>query len=121
MKQVLLVFIGGGTGSVARYLISKFLNLEKYNIPYGTFSVNVIGSFLIGIILGLSIKNNTLSQHTVLLLATGFCGGFTTFSSFAYEHHIMLKNGDFLNFLLYSMGSLVLGILATFLGVFITK
>lgn len=121
MKQALLVFIGGGTGSVARYLISKFLNLEKYNIPYGTFSVNILGSFLIGIILGLSLKNNTFSQNTVLLLATGFCGGFTTFSSFAYEHHIMLKNGDFFNFLFYSMGSLVLGILAIFLGVFITK
>lgn len=121
MKQVLLVFIGGGTGSAARYLISKFLNLEKYQIPYGTFAVNVLGSLLIGIILGLSLKNNSLSQNTVLLLATGFCGGFTTFSSFAYEHHIMLKNGDLVNFLLYTIGSFVLGILAVFLGMFITK
>lgn len=121
MKQILLVFIGGGSGSVARYLISKFLNLEKYNIPYGTLTVNVIGSLLIGIILGLSLKNNSLSQNTILLLATGFCGGFTTFSSFAYENHIMLKSGDLWNFLIYTIGSFILGLFAVFLGIFLTK
>ncbi len=121
MKQLLLVFIGGGTGSVARYLISKILNHNHYNIPYGTFTVNIIGSLLIGIILGLSLKTNSLSQNTVLLLSTGFCGGFTTFSSFAYENHILLKNGDISSFLIYTIGSFVLGILAVFLGIFITK
>ncbi len=121
MKHILLVFIGGGTGSVARYMISKLLNQSNYAIPYGTFVINIIGSFCIGIILGLSLKNNTLSQNTVLLLATGFCGGFTTFSSFAYENHVMLKNGDLFNFLVYTVGSFTLGILAVFLGMLLSK
>jgi len=121
MKHLFLVFIGGGTGSVARYIISKLLNQSNYTIPYGTFAVNIIGSLCIGIILGLSLKNNVLSQNTVLLLATGFCGGFTTFSTFAYENHMMLKNGDILNFLIYTIGSFVLGILAVFLGMLIAK
>jgi len=121
MKQMLIVFIGGGSGSVLRFLVSKFLNTSKYNIPFGTLTVNVLGSLIIGLILGVSLKNNTLSQNTVLLIATGFCGGFTTFSSFAYETHGFLKNGDFWLFLLYTMGSIVIGLLAVFLGLFITK
>lgn len=121
MKQILLVFIGGGTGSVARYLISKYLNSPTTGIPYGTFTVNIVGSFLIGIILGLALKNNTLSQNTVLFLATGFCGGFTTFSTFAYENHVLLKSGDFINFFIYTVGSFIIGFLFVFLGMFITK
>ncbi len=121
MKQILLVFIGGGTGSIVRYLTNRFLNQAHYHIPYGTLTVNVIGSLLIGIILGLSLKNNALSQNTVLLLATGFCGGLTTFSSFAYENQIMLKNGDLWNLFAYTAGSFILGLLAVFLGMFIVK
>ncbi|MEW7292593.1 fluoride efflux transporter CrcB [Aquimarina sp. 2304DJ70-9] len=121
MKQLLLVFIGGGTGSVARYLISKFLNQNLYNFPFGTLTVNIIGSLLIGVILGLSLKANSLSQNTVLLLATGFCGGFTTFSSFAYENQIMLKNGDLWSLFIYTAGSFILGLLAVFLGMFLSK
>ncbi|WP_109298898.1 fluoride efflux transporter CrcB [Aquimarina sp. AU474] len=121
MKQILLVFIGGGTGSVARYFISKYLNSSTTGIPYGTFTANVIGSLLIGFILGLALKNNTLSQNTVLFLATGFCGGFTTFSTFAYENHILLKSGDFITFLIYTIGSFIIGFLFVFLGMFIAK
>ncbi|GGX08734.1 fluoride efflux transporter CrcB [Aquimarina muelleri] len=121
MKQIFLVFIGGGTGSIARYLISKYLNNSSTGIPYGTLTANVLGCLLIGIILGLSLKNNIISQNTVLLLATGFCGGFTTFSTFAYENHVLLKSGDFINFILYAIASLVIGLLFVFLGMFITK
>ncbi len=121
MKQILLVFIGGGTGSIARYLISKYLNSTATGIPYGTFTANVLGSLLIGIILGLALKNNVISQNTVAFLATGFCGGFTTFSTFAYENHILLKSGDFVNFFIYAIGSFVIGFLFVFLGMFIVK
>ncbi|HBY67465.1 MAG TPA: fluoride efflux transporter CrcB, partial [Flavobacteriaceae bacterium] len=72
-------------------------------------AANIIGSFIIGIVLGLALKNNSVSQNTVLLVATGFCGGFTTFSTFAYENHIFLKSGDFLSFALYTLGSFVIG------------
>ncbi|WP_055446626.1 fluoride efflux transporter CrcB [Lacinutrix mariniflava] len=121
MKNVLLVFIGGGFGSVLRYLLGKFLNNTENGIPYGTFAANILGSLLIGIILGLALKNNTLSQNSTLLLATGFCGGFTTFSSFAYENHVFLKAGDFTSFAIYTIASFVIGFLAVFGGMYLAK
>jgi CrcB protein len=121
MKQILLVFIGGGFGSVLRYLIGKALNNSETGIPYGTFVANILGSLLIGIILGLVAKNDTLSQNQTLLLATGFCGGFTTFSTFAYENHIFLKSGDFTSFAFYTIASFVIGFLAVFAGIYLVK
>ncbi len=78
IKQVLLVFLGGGAGSALRFLISRNLN-PLFAIPLGTLLVNFLGSLLIGFILGLGLKQEILSPNTTLLLATGFCGGFTTF------------------------------------------
>lgn len=121
MKAILFVFLGGGVGSVLRYLLGKHLNSTLTGIPWGTFAANVLGSLLIGIILGLAAKNETLSHHQTLLLATGFCGGFTTFSSFAYENHIFLKSGDFSSFAFYTIASFILGFLAVFLGMFLIK
>ena len=121
MKQVLFVFIGGGLGSVLRFILGKLLNDTQNGIPYGTFAANVVGSLLIGIILGLAAKNNTLTDNQTLLLATGFCGGFTTFSTFAYENHVFLKTGDFTTFAMYTIGSFVLGFLAVFLGMHLVK
>ena len=121
MKHILLVFLGGGFGSVLRFIIGKYLNNAENGIPYGTFLANILGSLLIGIILGLAAKNNSLSQSQTLLLATGFCGGFTTFSTFAYENHIFLKSGDFTSFAIYTISSFVIGFLAVFLGIFLVK
>ena len=121
MKQVLLVFIGGGFGSVLRYLLGKYLNNSETGIPYGTFTANILGSLLIGLILGFAIKNDTLSSNQPILLATGFCGGFTTFSTFAYENHVMLKSGDFMNFAIYTIASFAVGFLAVFLGMYLVK
>jgi len=121
MKQALLVFVGGGFGSVARYVIGKWLNNLENSIPYGTLLSNVLGSLLIGIILGYLGKTGNMFQSQSLLLATGFCGGFTTFSAFAYENHLFLKNGDYFSFLSYSFGSLIIGILAVFFGLYISK
>lgn len=121
MKNILLVFFGGGFGSVLRYIIGKYLNNAETGIPYGTFAANVLGSLLIGIILGLAVKNDTFSQNQTLLLATGFCGGFTTFSTFAYENHVFLKSGDFTSFALYTIASFVIGFLAVFAGMYLVK
>ena len=121
MKHLLLVFVGGGFGSVLRYLIGKWLNTPPSGIPYGTFAANIIGSLLIGIILGLAAKNDGLSQNQTLLLATGFCGGFTTFSTFAYENQVFLKSGDFMSFAIYSIASFVFAFLAVFFGMYIVK
>lgn len=121
MKHVFLVFIGGGFGSVLRYLLGKYLNNVESGIPYGTFAANILGSLLIGLILGFAIKNDTLSSNQTILLATGFCGGFTTFSTFAYENHVMLKSGDFMNFAIYTIASFAVGFLAVFLGMYLVK
>jgi CrcB protein len=121
MKHALLVFIGGGVGSVARYLLGKWLNNLETAIPYGTMLSNVLGSLLIGIVLGYLAKTNTVSETATLLLATGFCGGFTTFSTFAYENHLFLKNGDYFSFLPYTFGSLIIGFSAVFLGLYLSK
>ena len=121
MKNLLLVFVGGGFGSALRYAISKFLNGAQHTFPYGTFAANVLGSLLIGIILGFAAKNNSISQSQTLLLSTGFCGGFTTFSTFAYENQVFLKSGDFLSFALYTIGTFIVGFLAVFLGVYLAK
>tara|TARA_R110002049_G_scaffold24350_4_gene86501 strand:+ start:3732 stop:4103 length:372 start_codon:yes stop_codon:yes gene_type:complete len=121
MKQFLLVFLGGGLGSALRYWLGKYLNSAENGIPYGTFAANVLGSFLIGIILGLALKGNSLSNNTVLFLATGFCGGFTTFSAFAYENHIFLKSGDFMTFAFYTIGSFIIGFAAVFFGIWLVK
>lgn len=121
MKQLLLVFVGGGFGSVLRFIIGKYLNNAETGIPYGTFAANIMGSLLIGLILGFAAKNNALTQNHTLLLATGFCGGFTTFSTFAYENHVFLKSGDFLSFTVYTVASFIIGFLAVFAGMYLVK
>ena len=121
MKHAFLVFLGGGLGSISRYLVGKWLNSLENTIPYGTLLSNVLGSLLIGLILGYLAKSNNVTESQSLLLATGFCGGFTTFSSFAFENHVFLKNGDFFYFFSYTLGTLTLGFLAVFLGLFISK
>ena len=121
MKQILLVFLGGGFGSIARYLLGKFLNNMEFDIPYGTLAANILGSLFIGIILGLAARGETLSQSQTLLLATGFCGGFTTFSTFAYENHIFLKQGDLMTFALYTTVSFVTAFLAVFAGIYLSR
>ena len=120
MKQVLLVFLGGGAGSILRFLISRSLQNQS-GIPYGTFTVNILGSLLIGILIGLSLRNNLISNNLYLLLATGFCGGFTTFSAFAAENQAFLRAGDLYHFALYSLGSLILGFGAVFAGLFLSR
>ncbi|GAA4315988.1 fluoride efflux transporter CrcB [Pontixanthobacter gangjinensis] len=120
IKNLILVFIGGGLGSSLRYLLSKYLNAGQL-LPYGTFLVNILGSLILGMTLGWAIKSNTLNSPTNLLLAVGFCGGFTTFSTFSFENYSLIKSGDYLSFSVYFFGSLILGIIAVFLGILISK
>ncbi|WP_372974903.1 fluoride efflux transporter CrcB [Muriicola sp.] len=121
MKNFLLVFLGGGIGSALRYLISKVLNPFIPSFFLGTFGANLLGCLLMGLILGLSAKYTSLNNTTVLFLTVGFCGGFTTFSSFALENYGMLREGQIFLFLLYTLGSVVLGILAVAAGLWLIK
>lgn len=120
VKSLILVFIGGGLGSSLRFLISKYLN-ANHLIPYGTLTVNILGSLIVGLALGWAIKTNSLNSPVNLLLAVGFCGGFTTFSSFSFENYALIKSGDYLAFSIYFFGSLFLGFLAVFIGMMISK
>ena len=116
MKSFLLVFLGGGLGSGLRYLITISMNQYSKVLPFGTFTVNILGCLLIGLILGYAQKENTLTSNQTLLLATGFCGGFTTFSAFASENLELIRNGELFNFSIYAIGSVFLGIVLILIG-----
>ena len=121
MKALLLVFLGGGLGSTLRYGVGKWLNPDVTGFPYGTFLANILGSLIIGVLLGFAAKNQSISQNTMLFLATGFCGGFTTFSTFAYENQEFLKSGEFGLFAAYTIASFVVGFGAVFFGIWAAK
>jgi len=121
MKLVLLIGTGSFLGGSFRYLISQAVQgrfLSSY--PYGTFAVNIIGCFIIGIIFAMSSKYN-LSPEWRLFLATGICGGFTTFSSFSLETLAMLRDGQYLDSFLYIGSSIFLGLIAVYLGMTLFK
>ena len=120
MQQAFLVFLGGGLGSVFRYLVSILMRRIAFNFPWATLSVNIIGCFLIGVILAFAEKYR-VNANWVLLLTTGFCGGFTTFSSFAYENQILLKTHSYFYFVVYLLSSIVVGVMAVFLGMFVVR
>lgn len=121
MKLVLLIGAGGFIGSSLRYLISLFVqNKVLTTFPFGTFAVNILGCFLIGAVYALSDRGN-LGAEWRLFLATGILGGFTTFSSFSNETVSMLRDAQYGSALLYVGASVILGLLATFFGIFLIK
>jgi fluoride exporter len=114
LKSLLLVFLGGGLGSVFRALAGKLLSFEAF--PFlGTLVVNVLGSLLIGFLYAL-FSRQIIGEDYRMLLAVGFCGGFTTFSTFSNESLHYLRGGQWGSFILYSMGSLLICLLSVWLG-----
>ena len=117
-----MVGIGGGLGSVARFLCQKYISIwYPHPFPIATFLVNIAGCFLIGVFYEMAEKGNLLPLEWRLFLTTGICGGFTTFSAFALENVTLLKTGDFLYFCFYTAGSGFLGIAATFGAIALLK
>lgn len=120
--MALLVGLGGGLGSIARYLSQRAVaQYLPVSFPYGTFFVNILGSFLIGILFGISEKSNLFSPEVRLFLTVGFCGGFTTFSTFTLDGLMLIRDAQYLYLTLYIGLSVMLGLAATFAGVAIIK
>lgn len=120
-KLILQIGIGSFIGGVLRYLMSlAFQSKFISTYPFGTFIVNIIGCFLIGLVYALAEKGN-IGQEWRLVLATGVLGGFTTFSAFSQETFKMLLDGQFLNAGIYIFSSVLLGLIATFLGAAVVK
>lgn len=122
MKAILIIWLGGGIGSVCRYLVQLGISkLVHVTFPAGTFIVNITGCFIIGLLYGLADKYSAITLEWRLFLITGLCGGYTTFSSFSYEGISLFKQGNYTYFILYMLLSVVVGLFSTLGGMTIIK
>lgn len=119
ITQFVFVFLGGGLGSVCRYAIGHMCSL-KNGFPIGTFIANILACFILGAFLGYQL-NNPLSSQMRLLLLVGFCGGFSTFSTFSSETLKLLQNQHYVMAGSYIILSLVLGVLSIWIGIFMMQ
>ena len=122
IKSLLMVGLGGGAGSMLRYLCQRWINnFYPHPFPWGTLLVNIVGCFLIGVFYSMSERSNFLTPEWRLLLTTGFCGGFTTFSAFTLEGIDLLKENRTGLLLAYIAASVLVGLLATYIGIRLAK
>lgn len=122
MLNILAVFLGGGFGALARYLTSLYMTrVLAVNLPLATFTVNIIGSFLIGFLYILFVEKSDLSPALKLALTVGFCGGLTTFSTFSLELFEMVKNAQYLHAFVYAILSVIICLIAVTVGVYCAK
>jgi CrcB protein len=115
IKNILLVGLGGFIGASSRYIIQQLIKVNQSF--YTTLLINIIGSFFIGLIIAYSLKNNVFNNNWKLFLATGICGGFTTFSTFSLENYYLFLEGKYLTALTYIAISVIVGLIAVFLGI----
>jgi fluoride exporter len=122
IKGLLLVGFGGALGSMARWLCQRFVSHNyTHNFPWATLGVNIFGCFLIGILWGLSFRSFNANENWKLFLMTGLCGGFTTFSAFTLEGIGLMKEQRFFLFFMYVGASVLIGLLATWLGMRLSR
>lgn len=122
LRTILLVGSGGFIGSVMRYLVQYYIEKSLTStFPWGTFIANIAGSLIIGIVFALAEKGNLMSAEWRIFLAVGICGGFTTFSAFAYNNFTMLNEKAWGSLFLNVGGNLFLGILAVYVGIILIR
>ncbi|PVY41821.1 fluoride efflux transporter CrcB [Pontibacter virosus] len=121
MKILLVIGLGSFIGGIARYLLTLFIQTRAIVVfPFGTLAVNVIGCFLMGLVFALIAKHDMAASWRPFL-ATGILGGFTTFSAFSLESVYMLQTEQYGQAVLYILASVLLGLLATFAGMWLVK
>ncbi len=122
IKTILICGTGGFIGTVLRFLVSRYFQENSFSLfPWGTFSVNIVGSLLIGIFYGISERGNLLSPELRIFLTVGICGGFTTFSSLTNDAFTLLQEREWLKLCLYTSLSFFLGLVAVYLGRILIK
>ncbi len=122
LRNALIIGFGGFFGTIVRYLSSQFIfKIYPSSFPLATLLINVVGCFLIGIFFGIAEKENFISLEWRMFLTIGFCGGFTTFSAFSLENVQLLNRGEWGYVMLYTTASVVVGILATYFGIWVMK
>ena len=122
LRSILLVAMGGALGSAGRFVLSRLLQEGAQTaFPLATFVVNMVGCFVIGLVYGLSARGNAMGDGTKLLLTTGFCGGFTTFSTFCHEGVALMRGGSHGLTLVYAMGSVAVGFVAVWMGLWVAS
>lgn len=122
LKNLVIVAIGGGVGSALRYLLQETLHKQLDNFePYGTFVVNILGCLLLGLLAGYAEQEKLINSSLNLLLISGFCGGFTTFSTFALQGNTLFISSKPIQAILYIGLSVVVGLLAAYLGYKLAK
>jgi len=122
MKEVFLVFVGGGLGSLLRYQLGRFINQTYLSaFPTATLIINLLACLLLGLVLGYLNKPEYQNQAARILLAVGFCGGFSTFSTFSYETLTLIRQGQTILALGNVFISVILGLAATFIGLVLVK
>lgn len=114
MQAFLLIFIGGGLGSMCRYGIARLLQAQHWDFPLATFIANALACILLGALVGLSLKGDMSSTYKLILM-TGFCGGFSTFSTFSSETFQLLQAGNYV----YALANIGLSILVCLFCIFI--
>jgi len=121
-KTILFIGIGGAIGSVLRYLTSVMVSKYWANhFPLATFITNILGCFILGLLIGLLEKNNLANSNLKWFLVTGFCGGFTTFSTFGFENYSLFQSNNSILAFIYIAMSVLVGIFAVWLGLFVSK
>lgn len=115
MINILYIALGSALGGVLRYAVGRLFPSWSL-FPWSTFVVNIVGCFIIGLIYGLIDRGVGMSEHTRLFLTVGFCGGFTTFSTFAHENYLLFESGNFITVCLYATLSFLAGLILAYAG-----